>query len=731
MRASNVVGAAAALAAVVAAAAAAAAAPPPNILVILADDQGYGDVGFNAVPSRQHIPGAAGAWAPNPPRTPNLDAWAADASSIVFTRAYSGSPVCSPTRSSLLTGRTPDRECVFNAEGCGQQPAWECIDPMPFPNSVPTLARTLNASGFATMHLGKACTADLTPATALRRQLTLTPRRQLQWHLGDFFPKDNKNPSYAYKKWPVMNPGMVGFGHWFSTEASASSTTLNCGCDAAWPLEAPGCVLGGGAWTMGKSLACTNFWSPTDSPHAPVAACHEPATATLACVANSTVKVQGDSTLHMLERLAAFVNASTAAAQPFFAALELHTNHLPHPSLPQYFHLYNDTNGLPAGDYLGTLTQMDAGVGAVRQMLRDAGVEENTLVFYFADNGPHPGKFGDGAGGIKDVQTATNGLRQCKASVFEGGIRVPGFVSWPGVITQNGAVDVPVFVPDIFPTVLELMGATYPEPSWPVDGESILGLLRAGAGGGWQRSKPLAWRLEGQAALLDSAGRYKLVRNPEAGQCDLQPSSYSKNLTRAFLFDLLADATESNPLNDAQPALLAAMEAEMAAWEASILVSEQAESQCLPPAPSNASFLLAHAPGGLCLGAASAVEHGALSLDAANCAAGFDTAAALTRWRVSGSLALAAAPTFGLHSLAGACALGTEVVLGEKDAPHHMLFDAATGTVQQPGCAGRCLGAGAALVDCASADATAWSTLAASGVGGAWRARGIYREPLD
>jgi hypothetical protein len=130
-------------------------AAPPNVLIVLADDQGYGDAGFNAVPSRQHNPGANGAWTPNPPRTPNLDSWATDASSILFSRAYSGSPVCSPTRSSLLTGRTPDRECVFNAEGCGQQPAWSCIDPMPFPGSVPTLARTLQGAGYATMHFGK------------------------------------------------------------------------------------------------------------------------------------------------------------------------------------------------------------------------------------------------------------------------------------------------------------------------------------------------------------------------------------------------------------------------------------------------------------------------------------------------------------------------------------------------------------------------------------------------
>ena len=569
--------------------------------------------------------------------------------------------------------------------------------------------------------------------------------------LGDFFPKDNKDPSYAYKKWPVMNPSMVGFDDWFSTEASASSTTLNCGCEPAWPNEAPGCVLGGGVWTMGQSLACTNFWAPTDSPKAPVPACHEPTTATLACVANSTVKVQGDSTLHMLERLGAFVAASAAAATPFFAALELHTNHLPHPSLPQYFHAYNGTDGLPAGDYLGTLTQMDAGVGAVRQMLVDAGVANDTLVFYFADNGPHPGSFNDGAGGLKDVQTATNGLRQCKASVFEGGIRVPSFVSWPGVITRNAAVDVPIYVPDIYPTVLDLLGLAYPQPTWAVDGESILGLLRAGGGGGdgWARSKSLKWRLEGQVALLDAAGRYKLVRNADKGQCALQPSSYSSNLTGAFLFDLLADPTESSPLNAELPALLAAMEAEMAAFEASVEASERLESACLPPAPpSNSSVRLVH--GGLCLGAEAAAEHAKMSLDAAGCSAAAPAAPVLARWTVtcSGAVVLAANTSFGLHPLGGACAAGTAVVLGEKAATHFVTFDAARGALSAaPGCAGMCVavaaaaaaakgssaGAGVALVlaECGAAS-EGWSARPAfSADTDAWRVRGVYFDPLD
>ena len=137
----------------------------PNIIFVLGDDMGYGDVGYNNVAERQYIPGAGGrTWAPNPPRTPNIDALANSEATLVFDRSYSGSPVCSPTRSSILSGRTPDRECIFNAEGCGQVPAWSCINPEPFPATVFTLAEATKLAGYTTLHAGK-------------------------FHLGDFFPK--------------------------------------------------------------------------------------------------------------------------------------------------------------------------------------------------------------------------------------------------------------------------------------------------------------------------------------------------------------------------------------------------------------------------------------------------------------------------------------------------------------------------------------------------------------
>ena len=106
-----------------------------------ADDQGWSDVGYNNVTERMYQPGAGNkVWRPNPPRTPNLDAMAAGENSLLFTRFYAGSGVCSPTRSAMLTGRTPDRECITGAAGCGQAPAWSCADTLPLPPPTFTIA---------------------------------------------------------------------------------------------------------------------------------------------------------------------------------------------------------------------------------------------------------------------------------------------------------------------------------------------------------------------------------------------------------------------------------------------------------------------------------------------------------------------------------------------------------------------------------------------------------------
>ena len=127
------------------------AAPRPNMILLMADDLGWGDVGFN-----NHTYARPGTpWVFNAPRTPNLDAMAAADSSLVFWRFYAGSGVCSPTRSAALTGRSPERECIDGPEPHGWGPAQACFSNMPLSPLTTTVAELAGAAGYDTLHLGK------------------------------------------------------------------------------------------------------------------------------------------------------------------------------------------------------------------------------------------------------------------------------------------------------------------------------------------------------------------------------------------------------------------------------------------------------------------------------------------------------------------------------------------------------------------------------------------------
>ena len=211
--------------------------------------------------------------------------------------------------------------------------------------------------------------------------------------LGEFFPKPSvdTNPSNATKRWPVSNPGTHGFVEWHSTEASAASSTTNCGCRQDWWEASPGCITGGGLW-HNHAYPCTNYWYPTDlgpshKPDPSRSECRTNAHASMGCVTNVTEKVMGDDSEYIMDVFQEFLSrkAGGPEQQPFLAALQLHTNHLPHPALPQYYHAYNDSFGDWAGDYLGTLTQMDVQIGRLRTMLRDQGVANDTMLWYTAE----------------------------------------------------------------------------------------------------------------------------------------------------------------------------------------------------------------------------------------------------------------------------------------------------------------------------------------------------------
>jgi arylsulfatase A-like enzyme len=190
----------------------------------------------------------------------------------------------------------------------------------------------------------------------------------------------------------------------------------------------------------------------------------------------------GDDSFFMMDTFEEFLTRKAPGGKeeaPFMAVLWLHTNHMPHPAMPEFYHGYTDANGQPAGDYLGTLSQMDVQIGRLRQMLKDKGVAENTALWFTADNGPHTSSGGGCTGQFaRSSNQATNGLRQCKASLFEGGIREPGILEWPAMIKAHRETEMPAYVSDYLPTFLDVVGIPHENPSWVADGISLMPFIR-------------------------------------------------------------------------------------------------------------------------------------------------------------------------------------------------------------------------------------------------------------
>lgn len=125
-----------------------------------------------------------------------------------------------------------------------------------------------------------------------------------------------------------------------------------------------------------------------------------------------------------------------------------------------------------AGLYGDVVEELDDSVGRILDTLKRCGIEKNTLVIFFSDNGPFL-SYGNHAGSAKP-------LREGKLTTFEGGVRVPFIARWPGHVPPGGVCDEPVMETDLLPTLAKLAGAEL--PAQKIDGRDILPLLEGRAG---------------------------------------------------------------------------------------------------------------------------------------------------------------------------------------------------------------------------------------------------------
>ncbi len=237
----------------------------------------------------------------------------------------------------------------------------------------------------------------------------------------------------------------------------------------------------------------------------------------------------------------------------------------------------------------GLIEQMDASIGRVLDELDTLGLAENTVVLFFSDNGAVHNTIGTYVGKLDkpeiDARNVSN-LRGTKGTIYDGGIRSPLMVRWPGKI-RPGKTDTVAHVTDLFPTLMDFAGAPAPaaRTAKPLDGRSLKPLLLGEVASlaprtifGSALSIPSPTRAKGppirpgldlaadraganyqQARLYARTPRFKLV----------------KHGANRELFDMVADPSETTDVREKFPEETARLEAELKAWYAGVLTHDQ------------------------------------------------------------------------------------------------------------------------------------------------------------
>ncbi|MEQ1850336.1 MAG: arylsulfatase [Chthoniobacteraceae bacterium] len=239
------------------------------------------------------------------------------------------------------------------------------------------------------------------------------------------------------------------------------------------------------------------------------------------------------------------------AKKPFFAYLPYTPPHgnFDIPDSDPAWALYKDKPWAePARRYAAMVTMLDRHVGEVLALLKELGIDDNTLVFFSGDNGANDyfksAEFPRGVHlGNKNPQTGVE-YRGTKGTLYEGGVRIPFIARWPGKIALGGVSGHLGYFPDVMATVAEVTGAKAPAD---IDGISIVPELigEAAAGHGQARHEYLYWEIGGWTAIRQ--GNWRAVKPAKKETWEL--------------YDLATDPGESKDLAATQPDILAKLTA--------------------------------------------------------------------------------------------------------------------------------------------------------------------------
>lgn len=258
----------------------------------------------------------------------------------------------------------------------------------------------------------------------------------------------------------------------------------------------------------------------------------------------ATDNLDGDDSRVIMDRAIPFIRNAADEGKPFLAVIWFHAPHAPVVAGPKYREMYSQYSE-DEQHYYGCITALDEQMGRLRNELRELAVASNTMLWFCSDNGP------EGRDGKKGRSRGSAGaFRGRKRSLFEGGVRVPGLLEWPGHIGSGQVTDIACCTSDYFPTILDALGFRMKGQPEPIDGVSLLPLIE---GKMTERPVPIGFESASQVSLTDN--RYKI---------------YSKNKGKSYmLFDLIADPGETKDLAAEKPQILQSMTAILDRWRRS------------------------------------------------------------------------------------------------------------------------------------------------------------------
>ena len=365
---------------------------PMNVVFILADDLGWSDVTLYGTTKYYE--------------TPNIERLAARG--LTFTHAYSASPLCSPTRASILTGQTPARngitapvchlkkvllkpKCPATSESGNKSVV--CVSATRLNNTLPTMVKLIKNKGYTTAHFGK-------------------------WHLG----------SEPYS--PLQHGFDVDIPHWPGPGPAGSFV-------APWKFP--------------------NFKENYPKEH--------------------LEDRMADEAIKWMRKL--------DGKKPFYMNYWQFSVHAPFnakESLVKYYRTKTDLTDLQhSPTYAAMVHSLDQAVGRLLDEIDRMGISDNTIIIFFSDNG------GNMYNGIIDslpsgekyltVPTSNRPLRGGKATMYEGGVRVPCVIVWPGLTHPGTKTDAMIQSTDFYPTILKQLGIALPN-NYKIDGKDISAALK-------------------------------------------------------------------------------------------------------------------------------------------------------------------------------------------------------------------------------------------------------------